>query len=282
MKKILFAILLAVPVFNAFSQEDAEGCKDHPLMNRMPHYTIESCTENFNSVNVVTGPQKTQPVEGTVTAIRYVFNEESGQKHPSQLQIVRNYETAILAKGGKKIFGTTTPTDDSNTLAVFKSMANGKEVWVTLSSLYEIAAGGIGSYDLTVIEVEGMKQDVSAGDMMNALNTDGFIALNITFDTGKSTIKAESQKIIDQMHELLKSNPGLKISIEGHTDNVGNAASNKTLSESRAKAVMDALVAKGIDKSRISSKGFGQEKPVADNSTDEGKAKNRRVEIRKM
>lgn len=281
MKRILFTILLAAPMFNSFAQ-DAEGCKDHPLVNRMPNYIIESCTENFNSVNVPTANEKVQPVEGTVTAIRYIFNEETGEKLPSSLQVIRNYESAILAKGGKKIFGTNAPTDDANTRAVFKSTANGKDVWVTLSSLYEAVSGGVSYYDLTVIEVEAMKQDVSAGDMMNALNTDGFIALNITFDTGKSTIKAESQKIIDQMHELLKTNPGLKISIEGHTDNVGNAAANKTLSESRAKAVMDALVAKGIDKTRLASKGFGQEKPVADNGTDEGKAKNRRVEIRKI
>ncbi len=71
----------------------------------------------------------------------------------------------------------------------------------------------------------------------------------------------------------------LRVSIEGHTDNVGDPAANKKLSSDRANAVMNALIAKGIDKSRLSSVGWGQEKPVADNGTDEGRAKNRRVEI---
>ncbi len=81
---------------------------------------------------------------------------------------------------------------------------------------------------------------------------------------------------------MLKSNPSLKVSIEGHTDNAGKAAANKTLSDSRANAVMKALIEEDINKSRLSAKGWGQEKPVADNATDEGRAKNRRVEIVKV
>ncbi len=124
-----------------------------------------------------------------------------------------------------------------------------------------------------------MEQVIQANDMLKALNTDGFIALNILFDVGKSTIKKESEPIIEQIYLLLKSNPQLIISVEGHTDNTGNVESNKKLSEARAKTVMDTLIAKGIGKERLSSIGWGQEKPVADNNTEEGKAKNRRVVI---
>ena len=127
-----------------------------------------------------------------------------------------------------------------------------------------------------------MVQEITANEMLDALNKDGYIALNILFETGKSAIQEESLPIVDQIFELMKSNSALKISIEGHTDNVGDAASNKKLSNDRAKAVMDALIAKGIDKTRISFVGWGQEKPVADNRTEEGRAKNRRVEIVKM
>jgi OOP family OmpA-OmpF porin len=77
----------------------------------------------------------------------------------------------------------------------------------------------------------------------------------------------------------MNSDATLKISIEGHTDNVGDAASNKKLSNDRAKAVMDALVARGVDKTRMSFVGWGQEKPVADNRSEDGRAQNRRVEI---
>ena len=81
---------------------------------------------------------------------------------------------------------------------------------------------------------------------------------------------------------MLKSNPTLKISIEGHTDHVGNIQSNQTLSENRAKAIMNAIGSKGVDKLRLSSKGWGQTKPIDDNQTEDGKAKNRRVEIVKL
>ena len=115
--------------------------------------------------------------------------------------------------------------------------------------------------------------------MVDELNKSGFVALYINFETGKADIKPESQTIVDQVADMLKSNDSLNVSIEGHTDNVGTAASNKTLSENRAKSVLDAIAARGIEKSRLSAKGWGQEKPIGDNKTEEGKAKNRRVEI---
>lgn len=79
--------------------------------------------------------------------------------------------------------------------------------------------------------------------------------------------------------ELLQSTPLLKLSIEGHTDNSGTPASNKLLSENRAKAVIAALVASAINASRLTAAGFGQDRPVANNSSDEARAKNRRVEL---
>ena len=134
-------------------------------------------------------------------------------------------------------------------------------------------------YDLTILEVGEMAQEVTAGDMLAALNKDGRIALSIHFDTGKATIKPESQKIVGEIAALLKGNPGLQVSIEGHTDNTGTPQGNKTLSDERAKAVAAAVVAMGVEASRLSAAGWGQDKPVADNATEEGRAKNRRVEV---
>ncbi len=115
--------------------------------------------------------------------------------------------------------------------------------------------------------------------MLDALNKDGFIALYINFDTNKATIRPESKTIVDQIVKLLKENPGLKVSIEGHTDSTGTPVKNKKLSLERAQSVVNALTAAGVDKKRLSAVGWGQEKPVADNRSEEGKAKNRRVEI---
>jgi OmpA-OmpF porin, OOP family len=101
----------------------------------------------------------------------------------------------------------------------------------------------------------------------------------LLFDTGKSTLKAESQEQIQKTVAILKAFPKVKIKIGGYTDNVGNASSNMKLSADRATVVMDALMAGGIDKSRLESEGYGDKNPVASNDTDEGKAKNRRIAI---
>jgi outer membrane protein OmpA-like peptidoglycan-associated protein len=119
--------------------------------------------------------------------------------------------------------------------------------------------------------------------LYDRLLSDGkFITYGITFDVGKSVIKPESMGEINRIATLMKENPDLKFSVEGHTDNTGGAAANQTLSEARSKAVMDKLVEMGIAKERLKSAGKGQTAPIADNSSDEGRAKNRRVEFVKI
>ncbi|MHB8054612.1 MAG: OmpA family protein, partial [Candidatus Aminicenantales bacterium] len=149
-----------------------------------------------------------------------------------------------------------------------------QEIWVDL----QIYNDGW-NYALNIVQIAAMVQEVSANEMLDALNKDGFIALYINFDTGKYDLKPEMQGTIDQIVALLKDNADLNISIEGHTDNVGQPTANKTLSEQRAKSVMNAVVEGGVDAARISAVGWGQERPLADNRSEEGRAKNRRVEI---
>lgn len=109
-----------------------------------------------------------------------------------------------------------------------------------------------------------------------------FITYGITFDVGKATIKPESMGEINRIVQLMNENPTLKFSVEGHTDSTGNATSNQTLSEQRAQAIVAKLVEMGIAKDRLTAVGKGQNNPISDNSTDEGRAKNRRVEFVKM
>ncbi|CAN5754440.1 hypothetical protein BH11GEM2_BH11GEM2_37450 [soil metagenome] len=150
----------------------------------------------------------------------------------------------------------------------------GKEVWVRVEGFNDGR-----DYTVTVVEIEAMKQEVTAGDMLDALNKTGFIALYLNFDTGKSTITPESLPVVEQIVKLLKDNPGLSVSVQGHTDNIGTPASNKTLSERRAWSVMTAVVNGGVAAGRLGALGWGQEKPLADNGSEAGRAKNRRVEI---
>jgi outer membrane protein OmpA-like peptidoglycan-associated protein len=108
------------------------------------------------------------------------------------------------------------------------------------------------------------------------------VTYGITFDVGKSTVKPESMTEIMRLVALMKENPDLKFSVEGHTDNTGNAAANQTLSEARSKAVVEKLMENGIARDRLTAAGKGQSSPIADNATDEGRARNRRVEFVKQ
>lgn len=105
------------------------------------------------------------------------------------------------------------------------------------------------------------------------------INLNINFDFDSAEIKPEFLPKIKEVVEFLKANPAYKAEIQGHTDSIGSAAYNKKLSEKRAKAVYEVMVKMGIDPSRLTYVGYGEERPIADNSTSEGRAKNRRVEV---
>jgi OmpA-OmpF porin, OOP family len=246
-----------------FAQEDAEGCKDHPLLSRMKNFYINICENNFDAVEFFIKDGTSKTLEGQKTHFQYQLKENSPQ--PSELQIRRNYANAVKSLGGQTIY-------DQPGYATFKVMKNGKEIWIRLDSW--------GSYyELYILEIEAMTQEVTADAMYDALSKDGFMALYINFDTGKSTIKPDSQPIIKQIASLMKGHADLKLSIEGHTDNVGTPAANKTLSQQRAKAVLDAVVKQGVAASRMTAVGWGQEKPIADNRSEDGRAKNRRVEI---
>jgi outer membrane protein OmpA-like peptidoglycan-associated protein len=103
---------------------------------------------------------------------------------------------------------------------------------------------------------------------------------NIFFDINKYDLKPESRVELDKLTQLLKENPTLHVQINGHTDNAGNPSDNLTLSNNRAKAVVNYLISNGIAAERLSSKGFGETQPVAGNNTEEGRAKNRRTEMK--
>lgn len=107
-----------------------------------------------------------------------------------------------------------------------------------------------------------------------------FTIEDILYATASYDLTDKSEFVLDQFVDYLKENPSMKIEIQGHTDNEGNPAKNKTLSQNRANGVMDYLVSKGIEKSRLSAKGFGQEKPKSPNTSAANKAKNRRTEFK--
>ena len=107
-----------------------------------------------------------------------------------------------------------------------------------------------------------------------------FVLEDCNFETGKSTLEPESYAVIDELYAYLVRKSDEIIEIGGHTDNVGKAAANLKLSEERATAVKNYLLSKGIDESRLKAKGYGMTVPVSDNKTEEGRAQNRRTEVK--
>lgn len=138
------------------------------------------------------------------------------------------------------------------------------------------------SYWLTIVEKKRLDvkaRMLDAEQMKAALDAQGHVALYINFDTDATAIKPDSQPILGEIVKLLKANPGLKLEVQGHTDNSGTPAHNQELSAGRASAVLGALLSQGIVMDRLTAKGYGQTKPIADNGTEAGKSKNRRVEL---
>jgi outer membrane protein OmpA-like peptidoglycan-associated protein len=137
---------------------------------------------------------------------------------------------------------------------------------------------------VTAKAVQNQMVTVKAADIADALASKGFIDLyGIYFDTDKTDVKPESSATLDEMASLMKIDRSLKLEVSGHTDNSGAKPHNLALSQGRADAVVKLLVSKyGIDPKRLVAKGYGDAKPIAANATEDGKAKNRRVELRKL
>lgn len=285
----LAAALLAALVMPAFAQ-DGEGCKDHPLFNRLKNYDLSACERSdFDAFSFASGapraadgvPAKMVEVEGAKSVLIYNLREDGGA-HASPLQAVRNYQNAVKAAGGSVEGDYQHVTTDLSGLGggarmtTLRLTKGGKEVWT------QVNAEEAGPITVTIVEREAMKQDIVANELLDKLNKDGFVALYINFDTAKATIKPDSLKIVDEVAAMLKGAPALKIEVGGHTDNVGAAEANQKLSEARAQSVAAALGQRGIAANRLAAKGYGQSAPVADNRSEEGRARNRRVELKKL
>ena len=286
----VICLLAAAP---ASAQQDEAGCKDYPLFTRFPNMHIAGCeSRQFDLRGFPAGPAdkdgNTKPVEveGPVQWIKYELNE--GVTPPSGLQIMRNFENAAKKAGGtieglypgwcKANYDAERMPKMGNGCMSFsvtmKFVRGGKEVWAFL-----LADDGGTNYLMTVSEREAMKQDISVTELADKLAKDGFVALYINFDTGKSTIAPDSAGTLDAAAGALKAAGDLRIEVGGHTDNVGTSDANLKLSQDRAQSVMAALVERGVKADRLTARGYGQTAPVADNRTVDGRAKNRRVEL---
>jgi outer membrane protein OmpA-like peptidoglycan-associated protein len=268
--RLLLVSAVLLLTLNIFGQEtDADGCKDSPLITRMPGSIIHSCeNKEFEQAEMPVGKDAEGNIINKTFEGEYHYWDVGTREGMSEIQIYRNFENA-LKQGGFTIVYAASP----NVITARKG-----NTWYMLESKGTF-------YYQTIVIVKEMKQEVTAdaSSIAEELNKSGHIALyGIHFDTGKATILPDSESLLGEIVKMLQANPDVKVSVEGHTDNVGAAGANQMLSEKRSQAVVTWLTAHGISASRLKAKGWGQTKPVADNATEDGRGKNRRVELVKM
>ena len=268
-------LLFATSMAASAQMADFKGYKDPALFTRMPHYFLaaeDSVIDKAFDAYEFQLKDGTQRVEGHHLRYEYSFDEAAGNM-PGTLQIVRNYEAAARKIGGQILW-------DDVRRATIKISKNGQETWAFLEAFNEGR-----SYELHIVERGQMKQDVvaDAAALGSGLKETGHVEVpGIFFDFGKSEIKPESEAALNEVVKLLRGNAAWKVWVVGHTDNVGAVESNLTLSGARSAAVVKALTLKGIDARRLAAHGAGPFAPVAANDTDEGRARNRRVELVKQ
>ncbi len=261
---------LGVATCGAVEQKDNPRCKDNPLFTRMPGFWIYSCDQKqFDAFDFFVGKGKTEHVEGQLAKLTYYPQADMTEK-PSDLQIQRNFENAVTSIGGTVVWS-------EKGRSTFKLTRDGKEIWVHLWVEFTSKHG------FTVVERGAMTQDVQASAELfqSSIRATGHAAVyGIQFDTDSAAIKPESGQALAEIAKLLGADPTLKVSVVGHTDTTGSVEHNLKLSQERAQAVVQALVRDhGIAAGRLTPFGCGPFAPVASNASEEGKAKNRRVEL---
>lgn len=276
----------------SFSQDD------HPLVSRYAGSAIQKKTaEEFGQYQFVTGRTAKneltgETLKGKVTRIVY-----GNPADRSTLEIFSNYRKALEAAGLTVIYkceidecgpafarsawsrynGLFTASDGDPRYLGGKLTTQGGAAYVALMV-------GRARTQLDIVEIVGMETGmvvVGAEALGKGIDREGKVSVyGIYFDTDKSVVKPESKPALDEIAKLLKARPALNIFVVGHTDMTGNLAHNRTLSEARAHAVVAALVKDfGIAGIRLEGYGVGPLAPAATNSTADGRAKNRRVEL---
>ena len=270
--RVRLAIVAAGLLFGASvarAQDDVPGSRDHPLVTRMPGFAITAyAVDEFAAFDPTVIAGKAAHWEGKKYVIAYDLKE--GATRVSSLQIVRNYEAAI-----RKIGGTLLGGDERRVTGEIKKDG-------ALTGVYVEVFNEGRNYELTIVESQAMRQDVTAdaAAMSKDLAATGrTVIYGIHFETGSAAIKADSDATLAQMALLLKNTPSLKAYIVGHTDNVGTVDANLKLSTARADALVKALAGRGVAETRLRAFGAGPFCPVASNRDEQGRAQNRRVEL---
>ncbi|RLD86191.1 MAG: hypothetical protein DRJ07_01405 [Bacteroidetes bacterium] len=310
MKKgtLIIAVVALMIATNLFAQRtsDIEGGEDYPLVSRFKGSIIEWYqVRNFDRyfmLSLKDNKISNYEINGKITRIQYSV----GKEH-SVFEIYKSYENSLKEKGfeilitlNDKNCGVNlqeqvyndefnglnklpkealNPGDDEFTYLAAKKKIDDKNIYIVVYTAFERG-------DLVVtfdaIEVKSIQVNlVTVKNLNKSISANGHMAIyDIHFDTGKSKIKSKSSEALKIIAKYLNSHSDKKYLIIGHTDNVGDFDANLKLSQERSVAVMNELINKyEVEGDQIKAYGNGSTSPVESNSTDKGKAKNRRVEI---
>jgi OmpA-OmpF porin, OOP family len=293
--------------------QDVAGSADHPMVTRLKGSIIRAqARQTFDAYSVPLGPadksekkfKKEEEVEGKVT--KTLYQAPAGS---SPLAVFRSYESALRQNGFEVLFscmgkqcsiegslqntlgygstylsalgGHSLDDPDSYLLSARQLSSN---IYVVLMASHIWNDPSSSFYHLTVVDVkplEGGLVTINAQALANDIRTTGHASIyGIYFDTGKADVKPESDATLGEIAKLLASNAQLKLHVIGHTDNIGALAANMGLSKQRADAVVAVLSTKyHVNPARLQAAGVGPLSPVATNRSDEGRTKNRRVEL---
>lgn len=245
---------------------DNEGCTDSPLVNRFPHSRIDSCENkdydqgDFPLPADKDGNSQVKHVEGEYHELIYMTPPGI-----SNIQLFRNFQNALQ--------GAQFKIDYAGSPDEIVGHKEGTWIYMTFRD---------DSYEQKIIIQKELEQEikVDAVGLGSEIEKTGQVAVyGIHFDTGKATLKPDSDAVLGEILKMLQGNTSLDLKIEGHTDSQGTAVSNQILSQKRAGSVVAWLTGHGIAGSRLTAVGRGQTVPIGDNSTEDGRAQNRRVEL---
>lgn len=262
----------------------AKEVKEHPLIRPFPgsilvhnvkHLYHDFGEYSFRVKDAQTGKTSKKKVQGKEWKLRYIILDAKGKWDSSHsiLEFRENYKQAALENGGTILY------ENQGYLTFTLPGDNGSDTWC------EVLIWNKSMQDLRIIEQAGFKKSLTFGpaEMKATLDKQGRLQLyGILFDVDKATLQSESTKQLQHVVTLLKENPELKLEIQGHTDDQGADDYNLKLSQRRADTVVNYLGLFGIGSKRLTPKGFGESKPVMPNTTEEERAKNRRVELVKL
>lgn len=273
MRKIRFTVYVLIITMQIAVAQSAEKCT--PLFSALANHSMKQCaSREFDKLVLYTKDKTNGYVSlektGEYQKIDFGF-DGAFEKRPSALQIYQNYANAIVKAGGEVLYNSQS-TGISGTIK-----KSGDTYWIL------VYTDGSGYYSLETVKEAPMRQDVvmTAREIGDAIQAEGKVSFyGIYFDTDKAVVKPESAPTLSSIADYLKQNPATKVYVVGHTDNTGSYAKNLTLSRDRANAVVNELLAKySVNKNQLIAEGVSSLSPIAPNTTEDGKAKNRRVEI---